>query len=222
MARIARLVVPGIPHHVTQRGNRRQVVFFGDGDYALYLDLLAVRLRKAAVEMWAYCLMPNHVHLILCPSAPQGLGQALGETHRRYSGYINARLRVTGHLFQSRFGSVAMDEEHLMAAARYVSLNPVRARLVKAPGDWRWSSVRAHLKGEDDGYVTVAPLLERCGGRFAELIAEAPPAAHVAALRAAETIGRPLGTPAFLDEAARRTGRDVRRRKPGPKSMGIE
>jgi putative transposase len=222
MARTARLVVPGLPHHVTQRGNRRQAIFFGDDDYALYLDLLEPQLRKAEVEMWAYCLMPNHVHLILCPATARELGLALGETHRRYSGAINARLRVTGHLFQSRFGSVAMDEAHLLAAARYVALNPVRARLVERPEEWRWSSVRAHLGGADDGYVTVAPLMECCGGRFADLIAEAPAPEALAVLRAAETIGRPLGSEVFLDEIARRTGRDARPRKRGRKKKGIE
>ena len=217
MARIARFVVPGLPHHVTQRGNRRETVFFSDADFELYRDLLAQLTRKHAVEVWSYCLMPNHVHLILTPSTPEGLGRALGETHRRYSAVINARLRVTGHLFQSRFGSVVMDEDHLMAAARYVALNPVRARLTARAEDWRWSSVRAHLAGEDDGLVTVRPLLERCGGRFADLI-ETPPGAEVlSALRAAETIGRPFGTAAFLTRLAALTGRDPRPRKRGPK-----
>src|SRR5208337_5573924 len=96
----------------------------------LYRDLLREACAREGVAVWSYCLMPNHVHLILTPSTPQGLGRALGETHRRYASVINARLRVTGHLFQSRYGSVAMDEEHVMAAARYVALNPVRAKLV--------------------------------------------------------------------------------------------
>jgi putative transposase len=222
MARIARLVVPGLPHHVTQRGNRRMNVFFGDDDYLLYLDLLRERCRRAEVEVWAYCLMPNHVHLILTPATPEGLGRALGETHRRYSGVINARLRVTGHLFQSRYGSVVMDEDHLMAAARYVALNPVRARLAAKAQDWRWSSVRAHLgAGKSDGYVVVAPLLERCAGRFADLLETDPDPRGIAALRAAETIGRPLGSQDFLDKIAALTGRDARPRKRGPKKKGI-
>ncbi len=221
MARIARLVVPGLPHHVTQRGNRRENVFFCDDDYRLYLDLLSERCRKAGVEIWSYCLMPNHVHLILTPATPQGLGRALGEAHRRYSSVINARLRVTGHLFQSRYGSVAMDEEHLMAAARYVALNPVRARLVARAQDWRWSSVGAHLAGKDAGQgdciVATAPILQRCAGRFADLIDAEPDARHMAALRGAETIGRPLGSERFLDEIAALTGRDARPAKRGPK-----
>jgi putative transposase len=155
--------------------------------------------------------MPNHVHLILVPDREEALGRALGETHRRYSTAINARLRVTGHLFQARFGSAAMDEEHLIASARYEALNPVRARLVERAEDWRWSSVGAHLSGRDDPLVSVAPLIERCGGRFADLIETASSAETVSALRAAETIGRPLGSPSFLDRLA---GRDRPRSAP--------
>jgi putative transposase len=217
MARIARIVVPGLPHHVTQRGNRREKVFFGDDDYELYRDLLGEQARKQGVAVWSYCLMPNHVNLILVPDRVEALGRALGETHRRYSSVINARLRVTGHLFQSRFGSVVMDADHLMAAARYVALNPVRARLVRRAEDWGWSSVRAHLAARDDGLGRVGPLLDRCGGRFADLIGEPPPSAAVSALRASETIGRPLGSPAFLDALAAQTGRDPRPRKRGPR-----
>src|SRR5574338_230484 len=155
MARIGRIVVPGLPHHVTQRGNRRQRVFFESGDFALYRDLLAERCAKAGVEVWCYCLMPNHVHLILVPHIADGLSRALGETHRRYTAFINAHARWTGHLFQGRFGSAAMDETHLIAAARYIALNPVRARHVAQPQDWAWSSARGHLGGRDDALVKV-------------------------------------------------------------------
>ena len=162
--------------------------------------------------------MPNHVHLILVPATPDGLGRALGETHRRYSAVVNARMRVTGHLFQSRFGSVVMDEAHLIAAARYVALNPVRARLVARAADWPWSSVQAHLFGRDDGLTAVAPLLARFEGRIADALDAEPAAASLAALRASETIGRPLGSPAFLDRIARLTGRDPRPQKRGPRA----
>jgi len=220
MARIARFVVPGLPHHVTQRGNRRERVFFGDEDHELYRDLLSSQCRRQGIAVWAYCLMPNHVHLILVPDREEALGRALGETHRRYSSVVNARLRVTGHLFQSRFGSAVMDEEHLMAAARYVAVNPVRARLVARAEDWRWSSVRAHLEGRDDGLVSVAPLIDRCGGRFSDLLDAPVSAEAVSALRAAETIGRPLGSASFLDRLAAATGRDPRPRRRGPKPKG--
>ena len=110
MARLPRVVIPGVPHHVTQRGNGRQRTFFEDGDFALYLDLLADAAERARTEVWSYCLMPNHVHLVLVPSDEDGLRRTLGELHRRYTGYINARRRTTGHLWQGRFASVAMDE----------------------------------------------------------------------------------------------------------------
>jgi putative transposase len=223
MARLARIVVPGLPHHVTQRGNRRQPVFFEDGDYALYRDLLAERCRKAGVAVWAYCLMPNHVHLILVPATTDALALALGETHRRYTGFVNARLRVTGHLFQGRFGSVVLDETHLIAAARYVALNPVRAGLVQQASQWPWSSVRAHLRGRDDGLVEVAPLIARSAGRFADLLDAGPTPQEFAAIRAAETIGRPLGGPAFLDRLEATLGRTVRPAQRGrPKRLTEE
>jgi putative transposase len=221
MTRIARIVVPGVPHHVTQRGNRCEAVFLGPQDYALYRDWLAESCRKFGVAVWAYCFMPNHVHLILTPSDGAGLALALSRADGRYAGYFNARARQTGHLFQSRFGSAAMDEDHLMAAARYVALNPVRARLVERAQDWPHSSVRAHLSGRDDALVEVRPLLERAP-RFADLIEAEPDEAAFAALRRSETIGRPLGSPAFLEAVSRRLGRVVTPAKRGrkPKAGG--
>jgi putative transposase len=150
MARIARVVVPGLPHHVTQRGNRREPVFFEAADYRLYRRLVAAAARRAGTAVWAYCLMPNHVHLIVTPADADGLRATFAEAHRRYTGAINARFRWTGHLFQGRFGAVVMDEPHLLAAARYIALNPVVAGLVRRAEDWPWSSTRAQLAGEDD------------------------------------------------------------------------
>jgi putative transposase len=116
MTRIARIVIPGAPHHITQRGNRREPIFFSDADYALYRDWLAQACAKFGVEVWAYCQMPNHTHLILVPGDAAGLGLAMGRAHRFYAGFVNARARQTGHLFQGRFGSVPMDEAHPIAA----------------------------------------------------------------------------------------------------------
>src|SRR5712691_4563935 len=216
MARLARVVVPGHPHHVTQRGNGRGRTFFGDEDYALYRDLLAENCRAAKVEVWAWCLMPNHVHLILVPSDPDGLRRALARVHRVYAGTIQARRKRTGHFWQGRFGAVAMDEDHLAAALRYVSLNPVRARLVPRVQDWRWSSTRAHLRGKDDGLTALAPIRER-SPRFADVLAAAPDGDAFARLRAAESIGRPLGDDRFLTRIERATKRRLRPGKRGPK-----
>ena len=160
--------------------------------------------------------MPNHVHLILMPATADALSRAIGETHRQYTGFVNARARWTGHLFQGRFASVVLDEEHLMLAARYVALNPVRARLVRRPQDWSWSSVRAHLDGRDDALVTVGPLLDRLG-RVTALIDTEPEATALARLRAAETTGRPLGSDDFVSRLETLMQRRLRRQAPGRK-----
>src|SRR5882724_11960852 len=216
MARLARLVVPGLPHHVTQRGNGRARTFFDEDDYALYRDLLADGCRAAGVEVWAWCLMPNHVHLILVPADADGLRRALAPTHRRYAGILQARRRRTGHFWQGRFGSVAMDEEHLAAAVRYVSLNPVRARLVERAQDWRWSSTRAHLRNKDDGVTALAPVRDRFPD-FADLLRSEPEADMFERLRAAESVGRPLGDDRFFTRVERLTKRSLKPAKRGPK-----
>jgi putative transposase len=219
MARLARLVVPGLPHHVTQRGNRRHKTFFEEGDYALYLDLLSASSRRASTEVWAYCLMPNHVHMVVVPSDEDGLRRTFADLHRRYTGYVNARARTTGHLWQGRYGSVILDENHLFNAVRYVTLNPVRAGLAARARDWPWSSARAHLAGVDDSVVTVAPVLERVGDVAAFLSEPCDERAGYAALRRGETIGRPIGDDAWLRSLEARTGRTLapgrRGRKPG-------
>jgi putative transposase len=220
MARLARIVIPGLPHHVTQRGNRREAIFFQDGDHEVYLDLLAEQTLKAGVAVWAYCLMPNHVHLILKPAHRGDLGQAVGEAHRRYTNFINARGRWTGHLFQSRFASVVLDDLHLIRAVRYVSLNPVRAKLVARPQDWKWSSVRAHLAGVDDALVTVRPVLDRIPQLKGLL--EADEEEDFSDLRRAESTGRPLGAPDFVDGLERVLGRPIARRAPGRKPSADE
>jgi putative transposase len=161
MSRAARLVLPGIPHHVTQRGNSRRRTFFGDSDYALYLSLLRHSCRKSGTSVWAWCLMPNHVHLILVPDRPDGLRSVLAPTHARYAAEINRREGGCGHFWQGRFGSVPMDEAHLHVCLRYVELNPVRASLAARAEDWRWSSARGHLGLARDALVDAAPMRER-------------------------------------------------------------
>jgi putative transposase len=217
MTRLPRLVLPGIPHHITQRGNRREKTFFEEGDYALYLDLLAQAAGQAHVEIWSYCLMPNHVHIIAVPSDEDGLRRTFRFVHRHYTGYINARLRTTGHLWQGRFSSVAMDEEHLHHAFRYIALNPVRARLVKRPEHWRWSSVAAHLARADDHVVKTSPALDRVGDFGAFLGEDFDEAMSYAALRKAESVGRPGGSKAWLADMEAKTGLRLAPEKRGPK-----
>lgn len=216
MARLARVVAPGVPHHVTQRGNRRQPVFFGDDDYRAYRSLLAQGCRDAGVDVWAYCFMPNHVHLILVPSDADGLRGALAEAHRRYTRYINAREGWRGHLWQERFASFPMDESYALACARYIEQNPVRARLVKRPQDWRWSSAKAHLGGRDDALVSVRPLLDIVPDWAAHVRAALDRDTYDA-IRAGERTGRPLGPARFVAKLERRLKRPLAKQKPGPK-----
>jgi putative transposase len=216
MARLARVVIPGLPHHVTQRGNGGARTFFGEDDFALYRDLLAASCRAAGVEVWAWCLMPNHVHLILVPSDRDGLRRALASVHRRYAGVIHARRERTGHFWQGRFGCVVMDEDHLAAALRYVSLDPVRARLARRARDWRWSSVRAQCDDRDDGITARKPVGERCPD-FAAFLAEEADDAMADDLRRAESVGRPLGDPRFFARIERLTRRVLAPAKRGPK-----
>ncbi len=215
MARIARVVVPGMPHHVTQRGNRRQDTFFRDEDYQAYIDLMSEWCGKNDVEIWAYCLMPNHVHMIAIPESAQGLSKAIGEAHRRYTRMINLRKRWTGYLWQGRFASFPMDEHYLLAAARYVELNPIRARMVSRPEEWRWSSASAHLSGIDDRLVKVRSMLDRISD-WQALLASGDERLYEE-VRRHERTGRPLGSKRFICSVSQRLGRDLEIKRAGRK-----
>ena len=220
MARLSRITVPGLPHHVTQRGNRRQALFAEPGDYALYRDLLAERCRANGVACWAYCLMPNHVHLVLTPAEADALSRTVGEAHRRFTAFVNARARTTGHLFQARFASFAVDDAHFLNALRYLAFNPVRAGLAASPEAWPWSSVGAHLAGRDDALVHVGPALERAP-RFADLLElSLDEQAALDGFDRASPNGRPLGTPDFIAMVERKLGRTVRPGRRGRKPQG--
>ena len=219
MARLARVVVAGFPHHITQRGNRRQDVFFVDEDYQAYIDLLAAWCSHYGVAVWAYCLMTNHVHLIAVPEAAEGLTPAISEAHRRYSRHINFREGWRGHLWQGRFASFPMDEPYLLAAARYVERNPVEAGMVERAGDYPWSSALAHLDGRDDHLVQVRPLLELVSD-WEAFLEGLVPGADSRAFQAHERTGRPLGSEAFVEKLETVVGRPLKRQKPGPKPRG--
>jgi putative transposase len=221
MARLARLVVPDVAHHVTQRGNRRQPVFFGDEDYLAYRELVSEACAERGVSCLAWCLMPNHVHLILRPPDADGLRGALAEAHRRYSRRINFAHGWIGYLWQGRFASYPMDDAHLLTAVRYVELNPVKARLVRSAEDWRWSSATAHVTGKADGFTDLGALagvhrnwraMLRHGLEAGDL-----DEGEAAAIEAHIRTGRPLGSEAFVERLEAKTGRALKRRKPGRK-----
>lgn len=215
MARIARVIAPGYPHHVTQRGNRRQTVFFCEEDYQVYIELMSFWCRKHNVDIWAWCLMPNHVHLIAVPQNEQDMARAIGEAHRRYTRHINFREKWRGHLWQERFASFPMDEPYLLAAARYVEMNPAAANLVEHPGDYRWSSARAHLAEQDDELTKVTPLLDLVPDWKSFL--QLSDTEEVDLFHRHERTGRPLGGNAFVDHLEQSLQRTLRPQKPGPK-----
>jgi putative transposase len=217
MARIARVVAPGIPHHVTQRGNRRQQTFFHDEDYQAYLELMSEWCAKYKVQIWAYCLMPNHVHLIAVPETRDGLNLAIGEAHRRYTRRINFREGWRGHLWQGRFSSFILDENYLLACTRYVELNPVRAGLVKKPEAWRWSSAGAHVKRKDDILVQTKPLLAMIKSPWKKFLSVDAQESEMALFRKHERTGRPTGNDAFIERLERLLDRPLKPKKPGPK-----
>jgi len=220
MARIARAVVPNLPHHITQRGNRRQQTFFTPGDYALYVELMAKWCRRCPVDIWAYCLMPNHVHLIAVPSTTHGLSKAIGEAHRQYTCEVNRREGWTGYLWQGRFASFAMDDRHTIAAARYVELNPVRAGIVQRPAQYLWSSARAHLARRNDALVVTQPLLARVPD-WSGLLRSGSALDVPDHWRRHERTGRPIGTDEFVDSVEARLGRTFKPRRRGRPKRGV-
>ena len=163
--------------------------------------------------------MPNHVHLIAAPKTKDGLRRAIGEAHRRYTRRVNFREQWRGHLWQERFASFVLDKSYLLACARYVELNPVRAGLVTAPSEYRWSSAKAHIKRKDDCLVKVAPLL-KLANSWRRLLGTAAAEEQIKAFREHESTGRPLGDDAFQKRLEKKLGRVLRRRKPGPKKPG--
>ena len=145
MPRIPRIVIPGIPHHCVQRGNYRQRIFLNNNDRVQYLEWINEYRQKYALEIWAYCLMINHVHFIVVPKKMDSMAKTFSLAHMRYSQYCNSKLNRKGHLWQARFYSCPLDDEHLYEAIRYVEMNPVRAGLVEKPEDYLWSSAKAHI-----------------------------------------------------------------------------
>lgn len=194
---------------MTQRGNRRQATFFTSWDYGLYKRLLATECAKAGVAVWAYCLMPNHVHLIVQPTAPDSLARALGRAHQAYTAVINRREGWRGCLWQGRFASFPMEDRHLLAATRYVLMNPRRAGLADSAFGWPHSSLGVHLSGVRDELADPQPMAARIGS-WSDLLAEDLGVAEALRFRRHASSGLPLGGDEFLAEIERTTGRKLR------------
>lgn len=216
MPRIARIVAPGFPHHVTQRGNRRADVFFDRADRQKYLMLLAGYMDRYGVDLWAYCLMTNHVHLVVVPKEDSSLGRTMRDAQQAYSCHVNRKLGQSGHLWHSRFYSTVLDESHLWAAVRYVERNPVRAGLAARAEEYAWSSAPAHCGLRSD------PLLAR--GFPREGVVEdwsswlaGEQAEQTDAIRSRTMTGRPCGSMEFIERLEGLLGRILKPKKPGRK-----
>ena len=214
MARLPRIVVPGYPHHVINRGNRRQTVFFSDDDKKYFYELLKREAARAKISIWVYCFMDNHVHLIAVPETEDGLAKGIGEAQRKYALTINIRNDWKGHLWEERFKSCPMGESYLYSAVRYIEKNPVRARIVKNAEDYYWSSARAHVFLGNDDLLSDFFLTSLIPDWAAYLKVETNETDEIF-LRTHINTGRPLGDDKFIDELEKLTGRNLRKKKSG-------
>ncbi len=224
MPRAARIVLPGLPHHITQRGNYRQKTFFRAEDYRLYLDLLGEYSRHFGVSILAYCLMPNHVHLIAIPHDTKALGRLFQRVHSDYARAVHLRLRRTGHLWQARYHSVPLDEEHFWASMVYVEQNPLRAGLVGDPAQWRWSSATAHLSGVKCPFLDLVVWREQHTPESWKRCLDL--GLHDAALferiREGTLTGRPIGSEDFLKRLELEFAVEARRKLPGRQALLVK
>ena len=214
MARISRIVVPGYPHHITQRGVRSMDVFHSDEDRHAYIGFLAEEATRFNMDILSWCLMTNHVHFIAVPHKETSLARAFGEAHRRYTRMKNFSQGVRGYLFQGRFGSCVLDEHHLVAAARYVLLNPVRVGMVKTPWEYVWSSARFHAGlAYNDPLVKDRTLLGLISNWQEFVCTKGDKEANL--LRQTTRTGRPAGSEDFVEKVEMLTSRDLSMGTPG-------
>jgi putative transposase len=219
MPRRARLVFPGLPHHVTQRGNHRQQVFFAAGDQETYLRLLREHAGRHDVQIQAYCLMANHVHVVVVPKAPSGLARLFKAVHGQYAQRINRMRGLKGHLWQGRHFSSTLDSNYFLNAVRYVELNPVRAGIVARAEIYPWSSAAAHCGLRNDPIVEPRPPYEPFAGisDWASWLAEGVDTEQLAVLRDGGKRNLPCGSASFVASLESSAGRRLTRQKPGPR-----
>ena len=203
MPRVSRAVAVGYPHHITQRGNYRQTVFAEVADYTRYVETLAVFAPKYGLDIWAWCLMPNHIHIVGVPGSQDSLARTFNTTHMLYSQYFNRKRNATGHLWQGRFFSCVLDEQHLYAAVRYVERNPVRSGIVAVAQDYPWSSARAHVTGTDDPLLSGHCFLSDTVAGWANYLGEDQGQEDVDNVIKATRIGRPCGNEEFVKQMER-------------------
>jgi len=209
MPRVARTVAKGYPHHVTQRGNYRQAIFESDEDFIQYLKWLKAYSRKYGLDIWAYCLMDNHVHFICVPKHEETLARIFNMLHMRYAQYINRRRNASGHLWQGRFYSTILDEAHVYAAVRYVENNPVRTGMVKKAEDYRWSSAREHIDAAPE-VVSGNCFLQQEIRNWRKFLSAREDTAMAQEIRKSSMTGRPCGDESFIKKLEKRFGRRLK------------
>jgi putative transposase len=217
MARLARVVVPGQPHHVTHRGNRRADVFVDDEDRLLYKNCVEECARKAKLEIWAYCLMSNHVHLLVVPQREDSLAKGVGLAHRRYAVALNKRHGWDGHLWANRYFSTPLDDAHLWAAVRYVERNPVRAAMVETASEYPWSSALAHTTGQADTLLWPERPFPGPVKGWSDFLRDDDDPEQLARIRRCTKTGRPCGGDGFIDWLEDRLKRILRPQPAGRK-----
>jgi putative transposase len=210
-------VFPGVPHHVTQRGNHRERVFFGASDCTTYLRLLKEQADFHELDVVAYCLMPNHVHLVVVPPKAASLHRALKAVNGHYAQHINRTNEITGHLWQGRYFSSPLDATYLLNAVRYVELNPVRAGMAAKAEEFEWSSAGAHCGIRRDPLVDARPLLAELTGiaDWSRWLADGVADDSAAILRLNGTQNLPCGSSEFIAQLEARAGRTLRYRPRG-------
>ena len=198
MPRISRVVAVGYPHHITQRGNYRQPVFMDEEDFIQYLQWLKEYCLKYSLNIWAYCLMNNHVHFVVVPMKEDSLAKTFNTLHMRYSQYFNQKRKARGHLWQGRFYSCILDERHLRATVRYVENNPLRAGVVEKPHEYNWSSARSRVHGEAAPVLSDDFYLIKEIDDWSAYLMESDDNAMINSIRQNTKTGRPCGDESFI------------------------
>lgn len=216
MARMARIVIPNIPHHITQRGNRSQKVFFSNKDKEYYLKLLHKHAQEEGLSFWAYCLMDNHIHLIAVPEREDSLAKGIGDADKYYTRMVNFRENWRGYLWQGRFSSFPLDEKYLYAAIRYIERNPVKAGIVGRAEDYEFSSAKAHVYKKKDLMLADNFVIEEIKD-WKAFLAEGDKEQDIKLFKKHARVGRPLGHEGFIEKLEKITGRILKPQKPGRK-----
>lgn len=223
MPRIARVIAIGYTHHITQRGNYKQNIFIDDIDREKYISIIKKESKRYGLKILSYCLMTNHIHLVVVPEKEDSIWKVFKYAHMKYSQYYNKKANNTGHLFQGRFFSCIMDNNHTLACVRYIERNPVRAGIVKKPCSWKWSSAKVHclMKEPDElGVNRLFEYVEVNQKSWKEFIEMPDNLDDIKRIKKNTRKGRPLGTNEFVERLEKKLNRILKLKPKGrPKKI---